>query len=292
MRVALRVGVHSLRGLRNGVPRLMRLFSDFQVRASFFFPFGRDLSGLAPVLSWRARHRIGRAATFYGTLLPAPDLAGESTRLIRLAASNGHDVGVFGGSPVSWRRRLVAASGQWVQGQVEAARYAAADVLDDDTPLALATPAWQTNPALLDSVSAGGFSYTSTTRGLMPYLPVLLGHQTDVVEIPTTLPTIDEMLQQPSVELHNVHEFLYAESQHIRPAGHVFSLSAEREGDDRFDVFEKLLVMWKGQEGSVRALLDVLKDIDINTIPRHQVGWQIPPGGTVHQATQSVEVLR
>ena len=42
MRIALRVEVNSLRGLREGVPRLMGLFNEFQVRASFFFPMGPD----------------------------------------------------------------------------------------------------------------------------------------------------------------------------------------------------------------------------------------------------------
>ena len=48
MRVALRVDVGSLRGLREGVPNLLRLFGQYRVRASFFFPLGRDFSGRRP----------------------------------------------------------------------------------------------------------------------------------------------------------------------------------------------------------------------------------------------------
>ncbi|MCB1724011.1 MAG: deacylase [Gammaproteobacteria bacterium] len=290
MRVALRVEVHTLHGLGEGVPRLMRLFSDYQVRASFFFPFGRDLSGREPLSAWRARRHIGRAALLYGTLLPAPRLGEQSARLMRLAASNGHDVGLLGGSPLLWRRRLANAGDGWVAAQLHAAWRACNDVMPDQGPAALATPAWQTAPAVLGAVNAERFRYTSMTRGRMPYLPLLQGVRSDVVEIPTTLPTVDEMLRQPGVDTTNVHEYLYAESQHVRPAGHVFSLTAEREGGDRFALLEKLIVMWKGQEGSVRALQDVLHDLQPSTLPRHQVGWAIPQGGDAYQATQSIEV--
>ncbi|MCB1802225.1 MAG: hypothetical protein KDI82_11105 [Gammaproteobacteria bacterium] len=270
----------------------MRLFSDYQVRASFFFPFGRDLSGREPMQSWRARRQLGLAATCYGTLLPAADLAAESARLLRVAHSNGHDVGVFGGSPVTWRRRMATADAAWVKSEIDRARHAAADMLEDGCALGFATPAWQSNPALMDELSTGGFLYSSMTRGRMPYRPMQLGQQSTVIEIPTTLPTIDEALRQNLTGMHDVHEYIYAESQHVRPAGHVFALSAEREGGDRFEVLEKLLIMWKGQEGSVRALADVIRELDRDTVPRHRIGWQIPPGGLIHQATQSIEVPR
>ncbi|MCB1792364.1 MAG: hypothetical protein KDJ24_18805 [Gammaproteobacteria bacterium] len=290
MRVALRVEVYSLRGLRDGIPRLMRLFSDYQVRASFFFPFGRDLGGLMPLRSWRARRHVGARAALYGTLLPAPALMHESVRLMRLAHQNGHDVGLFGGAPAVWQQRLANAPADWTAAELAKAWEAYEQVFDDDLPGALATPDWQTNPALIAAMTPQRFRYTSMTRGRMPYRPILQGARSDVIEIPTTLPTVDEMLQQPQVDAGNVHEFLYAESQHVRPAGHVFTLSAEREGGDRLPLMEKLLVMWRGQEGSVRALQDMFKDLNADTVPRHQVGWARTDGAARYQATQSIEV--
>mgnify|MGYP000497118404 CR=1 FL=1 len=62
MRVALRVEVNSLRGLRQGVPNLIRLFSEYQVRASFFFPLGHDHAGRRPISTWRNRSRLGLSA--------------------------------------------------------------------------------------------------------------------------------------------------------------------------------------------------------------------------------------
>ena len=89
---------------------------------------------------------------------------------------------------------------------------------------------------------------------------------------------------------NKLHEFLYAESRHLLPAGHVYAASAEREGMQMLDLMEKLLVMWKGQGGSVRALGDILNDIDTGTIPHHQIGWGRTEGGRGQMAMQSVQV--
>lgn len=290
MRVALRVEARTLRGLRDGMPNLMRLFSTFQVRASFFFPLGRDRSGRHPLATWRQRRQLGAAAMLYGTLLPAPWLRADALKLLRTARDNGHDVGSFGLSPIEWSDHLAHADDAWVSDQLMRLR-GDLEGLDDGLPCALATPQWQTGPALLRVLAPDDWRYTSMTRGRMPYVPMSQGVRSRVPEIPTTLPTVNEMLHHPGVTDANVHEYLYAESRRLLPAGHVFAVSAEREGLDRLKLMEKLLVMWKGQDGTLRALDDVLKDIDMDSLPCHQVGWATPPGGDNAMATQSVQVL-
>ncbi|MGB5672794.1 MAG: hypothetical protein WBM71_19835 [Sedimenticolaceae bacterium] len=289
MRVALRVEVNSLRGLRQGVPNLMRLFSEFQVRASFFFPVGHDLAGRSLSRTWRERRRLGLPSLAYGTLLPAPSLGREGVELMTAARANGHEVGLFGLSPVQWLRRLAFADESWVRQQC-AQMWSSYLDFGGVAPSAMATPGWQVNPALLEGLSTKRFRYSSVSRGKFPYYPVLQGVRSGVPEIPTTLPTVDELLQQPGVSSDNVHEYLYAESRHLLPAGHVFAASAEREGLDLLPLMEKLLVMWKGQDGSVRALGDVFGDIDLATLPYHQMGWGELEGGARPMAMQSIEV--
>ena len=286
MRVALRVEAGTVRGLRQGIPNLLRLFATYQVRASLFFPLGRDRSGRRPLPTWHARRRLGVAAMTYGSLLPAPDLADEARRLMRLATHSGHDVGVCGGSWLDWAETLAYADADWVKRQVDELLA----VCGDTTSLALATPGWQINPALLGELLPVRFRYSSMTRGKLPYRPVLQGVRSAIPEIPTTLPTVDELLRQPGVHDGNVHEYLYAESLRVLPAGHVFALSAEREGLDRLELMEKLLVMWKGQDGTLRSLAEIVGQLDPATLPHHQVGWDTPRGGDGAMATQSVEV--
>jgi peptidoglycan/xylan/chitin deacetylase (PgdA/CDA1 family) len=289
MRVALRVEVNSLRGLRQGVPNLMRLFSEFQVRASFFFPLGHDLAGRHLSTAWRDRRLLGLSALAYGTLLPAPSLGKEGAELMAAARANGHEVGLFGLSPLPWARRLAHADASWVRQQCDR-MWSSYLAFDGVTPSALATPGWQVNPTLFESLSERRFRYSSLSRGKFPYYPVLQGARSSIPEIPTTLPTVDELLQLPGISTDNVHEYLYAESRHLLPAGHVFAASAEHEGLQRLPLMEKLLVMWKGQDGAVRALGDVLAEIDLATLPHHQIGWGEVEGGRGPMAMQSIEV--
>ena len=289
MRVALRVEVNSLRGLRLGVPNLMRLFSEYQVRASFFFPLGHDYAGRSPVSTWRERRRLGLSALAYGTLMPAPALGTEAIDLMAAVRANGHELGLFGLSPLHWSRRLAHADEAWIGRQCEAL-WSSYLELGGVAPSALATPGWQVNPSLLSALTAARYRYSSITRGKLPYLPMLQGVRSAVPEIPTTLPTVEELLRQPGVSIDNVHEYLYAESRHVLPAGHVFAASAEREGIEQLGLMENLLVMWKGQDGSVRAVGDVLNDIDQATLPRHQVGWGKLEGNPNPVAMQSVQV--
>ena len=289
MRVALRVEVCSLRGLRQGVPNLMRLFDEYQVRASLFFALGPDYAGRTPVRSWRNRSRVGLAALAYGTLMPAPQLGREGREIIAAVRSDGHEIGVCGWSPQRWAQKLAYADEAWVHQQCERLWSAYLD-LGGGVPSALATPAWQMHPALLRELASASYRYSSISRGKFPYLPVLQGVRSEVPEIPTTLSTPDELLRQPGVSDDNVHEYLYAESRHLLPAGHVFTLSADREGIERLALMEKLLVMWKGQDGAVRALGDLLDEIKLEILPLHQLGWAQPQGGAEMVATQSVRV--
>ena len=289
MRVALRVDAVSLRGLREGVPNLMRLFNEYQVRATFFFPLGRDYSGRRPLQAWRARRRLGWAALGYGTLLLAPSLGRESARLMERAREQGHDVGLLGMSPHHWATRLAHADERWVAEECRLLwhHYRRRGGV---VPVALATPDWQVNPALLNELSAERFGYSSLSRGKLPYYPVLQGVRSAIPEIPTTLPTADELLRQPGISVGNVHEYLFSESRHLLPAGHVYAVSAEREGLEYLPLMEKLLVMWRAQDGAVRALDDVMREIDPDTLPYHQLGWGRPEGSDIHMAMQSVQV--
>ena len=74
------------------------------------------------------------------------------------------------------------------------------------------------------------------------------------------------------------------------PAGQVYAVSAEREGLDLLPLMEKLLVMWRGREGSIRTLGEVLGRIDRDSLPHHQAGWGAVAGGQGQDAMQSIQV--
>lgn len=289
MRVALRIEVGTVRGMREGVPNLLRLLGRYEIRASFFFALGRDDAGRDPVRAWRRRRVDGLRALGYGTWRPGPDLARLARSVSADVLRDGHEIGVLGLSGTAWRRRLAHADADWVHAQSDTLWDRAGEILGA-APYLFAAPDWQFNSALLEKLTPSRYRFTSMTRGKLPYIGVSQGLRAQVPDLPTTLPTIDELMRSEALADDEVHGYLYAESQRILPAGHVFTLHAEREGIDRLALFEKLLVMWRGQDGAVRALGDTLGELALDTVPLHRIGWAVPPGAVRAMATQSVEV--
>ena len=74
------------------------------------------------------------------------------------------------------------------------------------------------------------------------------------------------------------------------PHGHVYAADAGLEGLEHLSVMEKLIVMWQGQEGQLRTLGDIRAELDLETLPVHQIGWAPVEGREEHVATQSLPV--
>src|SRR5271155_5172325 len=83
--IGLKVDVDTLRGTREGVPRLAALFKQLQVDATFYFSVGPDHTGRALRRVFRkgfaqkvARTSVlkhyGAKTLLYGVLLPGPDI--------------------------------------------------------------------------------------------------------------------------------------------------------------------------------------------------------------------------
>lgn len=291
MRVALKVEVSTLRGAREGIPNLLRLFGEYKIQASFFFPMGVDLSGKELLASWRRRHELGYRALLFGTLLKAPKLS-ELVRQSMLAArEDGHDVGLSALDPFTWRTNVAGAGQEWLRTQLDEAFARYGDIMGE-MPRMFASQDWRISPHLLSEEERTGLIFASDVRGKYPFLPQLQGVSTQCPQIPTTLPTLSETLRRRPVKPDNVHEYLYADSCQLLPAGHVYTLRAEHEGLDYLEVMEKLIVMWKGQEGALRNLSTIHRELNPDTLPRHQIGWGAVPGRRDHVAMQSVQVPR
>src|SRR5439155_9400430 len=84
LRIALKVDCDTAEGTKRGIPRLLRLFEELGIRATFFFSLGPDRSGrailrvftrkgfLAKMLRSRAPSLYPMRTLLSGTILPAP----------------------------------------------------------------------------------------------------------------------------------------------------------------------------------------------------------------------------
>src|SRR5262249_17869480 len=133
----------------------------------------------------------GWRTLLYGTLLPGPRIAGSFPDTLRALVAAGHEVGVHGYDHVYWQDRLPTLSAAAIRAEVERACAAYTEILGTP-PRDFGAPGWQCTPASLASEDAMQLAYHSDTRGVSPFIPEMDGQRFRTVEIPTTLPTLDE----------------------------------------------------------------------------------------------------
>jgi peptidoglycan/xylan/chitin deacetylase (PgdA/CDA1 family) len=96
-------------------------------------------------------------------------------------------------------------------------------------------------------------------------------------QLPTTLPTLDELIGVDGITADNVADRVLGLSREAPPAGHVFTLHAELEGMKLAGVFERLLTGWKALGYELVPLRAIAESIRAAELPRcHVVAGEIP----------------
>ena len=281
MRIALKVDVDTLRGTLEGVPALLRLFDAHQVRATFLFSLGPDHTGralrrvfrpgfLGKVRRTSVTSHYGFKTLLYGTLLPGPDIGRKGRDVMRATRNAGHEVGIHCFDHVAWQDFVSRKDRDWTRREMERARDAFERIFGEGAKVHGAA-GWQINSHTLALEESMGFDYASDTRGRAPFHPMLQGVRASCPQIPTTLPTLDELIGRDGISEENVHQYIFAESQHVLPQGQVYTLHAELEGMKLRPVMDKLLVMWRGSQADIRALEDVYRSLDLYGLPVHRI---------------------
>ncbi|MFN8627906.1 MAG: polysaccharide deacetylase family protein [Candidatus Binatia bacterium] len=263
IQLAVKVDVCTYAGLQRGVPALMRLFDEFNLRASFFVACGPDHSGRAIRRIFRpgflrkmrrtsAVSTYGWRTVLYGTLLPGPRIASSFPDTLRALARNGHEVGLHGYDHVYWQDRLAGLPIDMVAAEIERGRHAFRDALGED-PTAFGAPGWQCTPASFAAEDEAGFVYHSDTRGRAPYLPAMGGQCFRTLEIPTTTPTLDETYGEVGTSAGELTAFY---RDRLRPGLNVHTAHAEMEGMAHMPLLRDLLE-------SVRAEVRFTRLIDV-----------------------------
>src|SRR6267142_3832570 len=105
------------------------------------------------------------------------------------------------------------------------------------------------------------FAYASDTRGSGPFRPLWDGVAIGCPQLPTTLPTLDELIGLDGVDETNVAEKLLSLTSRVFP-GNVFTAHAELEGGRFLDTFDKLLSGWKAQGYMIVGLNSLYRTLD------------------------------
>ncbi|MEP7311275.1 MAG: 4-deoxy-4-formamido-L-arabinose-phosphoundecaprenol deformylase [Pseudomonadota bacterium] len=275
--MALKIDVDTLRGTREGVPRLAELLGRRGLPATFLFSVGPDHTGRAVRRLFR-RGFIGKLrrtsvvanyglrTLLYGTLLPGPRIGELCRNEMTAVMRQGFDVGLHAYDHVKWQDGVVRATSAWTREQLRLGCEAFVAVFGRP-PLVHGAAGWQVNPDLFALQREFGFRLASDTRGQTPFLPTASG----VPQYPTTLPTLDELLGRSDLGNASPIDALLALTAPPRDRDHVFTLHAEIEGGTHLRDFERLLQVWIEQGYEFTSLSGLHKSSASAALPRCDV---------------------
>jgi len=281
MDVALKVDIDTLRGTQEGVPNLLRLLDKYQVRASFLFSLGPDHTGralkrifrpgfLAKVSRTSVTSHYGYRTLLYGTLLPGPNISKRCAAILNSVKDAGHEVGIHCYDHVKWQDYVANKDQDWTKKELQKACAAFRDVYGFDAKVHGAA-GWQINPATIELQQQLGFSYASDVRGHCAFIPHFNQVTSNVIQIPTTLPTLDELIGTGEINEENVHQTVFELSQTELANGHVYTLHAELEGMKLLPVLHRLIQKWKSNGQTPVATEDIYQKLTTTTLPHYEI---------------------
>jgi len=204
MILGLKVDVCTYDGLRVGVPNLLRLFERHGVRASFFVALGPDTSGrallralqpgfLAKMRRTGAIRAYGLRTMLSGTLLPPRHLGRRLAGILRAVVAAGHELAIHGYDHRRWQDCIHRMDDQTIRQEIARAVTLYREISGQGAR-GFGAPGWQCTAASLRVLDEAGFAYASDTRGTGPFFPRIAGRRGRTLQLPTTLPTLDEVL--------------------------------------------------------------------------------------------------
>lgn len=294
--LALKIDVDTYRGTREGVPQLVRMLQAHQAGATFLFSLGPDHTGRALRRAFRpgfmkkvsrtsVLEHYGLKTLLYGTLLPGPDIGRKCADILRGVRDAGFETGIHTFDHVKWQDYVAGKDAAWTQREMTRAMRRYTEIFGQPAPTHGAA-GWQMNDVAFLQEQQWDMAYCSDTRGTHPFIPLLANGQTGCPQLPTTLPTLDELIGADGIDTANVADAVLAMTAQPSASGHVYTLHAELEGMKLAPVFERLLSGWQRQGYTLVSLADYFAALDVAALPRLAVRQGEIPGRSGSLAVQ------
>jgi undecaprenyl phosphate-alpha-L-ara4FN deformylase len=263
------------------VPRLVEALQRHNAQATFFFSLGPDHTGRAIKRVFRPGfigkvsrtsvvEHYGIKTLLYGTLLPSPDIGKKCADTMRMVKVAGFETGIHCYDHIRWQDYVANRDAEWTRRELQLAVDRYTEIFGE-APHAHAAAGWQMNRHALRMMQNMGFDYSSDTRGTNPFIPTWRAEIIACPQLPTTLPTLDELMNRDGITLDNIAEHILKLTEAPSPTGHVYTLHAELEGGKWLPIFEQLLQGWQDQGYELVSMQQYLKGLDVATLPRHEV---------------------
>ena len=302
--LVLKIDVDTYRGTREGVPNLVRTLRSHEAQATFLFSLGPDHTGWAlrralrpgffqKVSRTSVVEHYGFKTLMYGTLLPGPDIGVKAAAEMRAVQQAGFECGIHTWDHVLWQDNVRQRDGAWTVRIMEQAeqRYAA---VFGERPHTHGAAGWQMNPHAFARHDAAGYRYASDGRAQLREDGALLDPAAGpyrlpgvrCIQMPTTLPTLDELLGREidgvTITTDNIADHLLKLTAGAPGApdrrDHVYTLHAELEGQKLAPIFEQLLSGWKAQGYHLASMSDYYEKVKERPLPEYPISWGEVPG--------------
>jgi peptidoglycan/xylan/chitin deacetylase (PgdA/CDA1 family) len=291
MKIALRIEVATLRGARRAVPRLAAILKEHGARATFLINLGPDRTGraLGSLPRVPKLRCYGLRALLSGTLLPSADVGLRCGDVLRALTKEGHEAGILAFDRAAWVNRIAGAGEAWTAAEMQRARERYEEVFGAPA-LTHGAPEWRMNRYAYRYEQRLGFRHCSDTRGSGPYIPVVRGEVVACPQLPTTLPTLDELLAE-GLDPEQAVQRLLASCRDPAPAGHVYASRAEVEGTKHAPALRKLLAGWRALGIEAVPLRDYAAGLELSRLPRRVVSETTAAGTRRAMAVEGGEFL-
>ena len=278
--LALKIDADTLRGTKEGVPRLVEILKQYGAGATFLFSLGPDHTGralkrvfrpgfLKKVSRTSVLEHYGLKTLLYGTLLPGPDIGRMAAKEMQDTAAAGFEVGIHCWDHIRWQDGVSKANQEWTVSEMNQAKQRFQEVFGKQARTHGAA-GWQMNAQALRHLDDLKMDFASDCRGSHPFLPVVKGELFTCPQFPTTLPTLDELIGVNDITTDNVADHLLGLTRQKLNQSQVFTLHAELEGLKFLPQFEALLKGWIHQGWKLVSLGELAESVRDEQLPRHQ----------------------
>jgi peptidoglycan/xylan/chitin deacetylase (PgdA/CDA1 family) len=173
-----------------------------------------------------------------GTIMPPRAIALAFPQILRDLIRTGFELGVHGYDHVRWQDQLDQLGENGVSTEIDDA-FEVYHAVCGVQAHSFAAPGWRINAAALRMLDGNALSYQSNTRGHIPYRCAVDGAILSAPEIPTTLPTMDEVMGSDNLngpaEIVSFYLGQFSENEL-----NVLTIHAETEGMSQIDTFAAL----------------------------------------------------
>jgi undecaprenyl phosphate-alpha-L-ara4FN deformylase len=267
--LVIKVDVDTDRGTRIGVPNLLALLNEFGVKATFLFSLGPDNTGRAikrifrpGFLSKVSRTSVvstyGIRTLLNGILLPGPHVGRRNESVMRVTRDKGHEVGIHCYDHIRWQDGLARMTRSEVFEEFGKARKEFERIFREPAKTAGAA-GWQANGFSLAAYDDAGLLSASDSRGTHPFFPRVDNTVYETVQIPTTLPTLDELLGRPEYPEERIVDHYLSLLRSGSP--NILTIHAELEGMKKLALFRLFLVKLQASSVEIVKLHDLARDL-------------------------------